>query len=155
MKLREGRIAPALLVAVSLSVAAAGCGGGSGSGGLSKADLVKKTDAICKRHFETIAAASSKVLAGGNLPKPAAFGRLTQQTIVPQVKAQVKDLRALKPSDGQAAAYKKWLDQSDAAAAKAAKDPRVVQDPTTFKAVNGQADALGLSKDCHIGPNLG
>ncbi len=154
MKLRESRIAPALLVAVSLSFGAAGCGGGGGSGGLSKADLVKKADAICKRHFETIAAASSKLLAGGNLPKPAAFGQLAKQTIAPQVTAQVKELRALKPSDGQAA-YKKWLDQSDAAAAKVAKDPRVVQDPASFKAVNGQADALGLSKDCHIGPSLG
>ncbi len=157
MKLTGSRIAPALLVAASLGVAACGgsSGGGGGGGGLGKAELVKKTNTICNGHFQTIAAAASKVLAGGQLPKPQQFGQLAQQTIVPEVTAQIKELRALKPSGDVAPGFKKWLGESEAARAKMAKDPSVITNPSTFQAVNGQADSLGLSKDCHIGPNLG
>jgi len=150
---RSGRRGAVLLAVVSLTASAAtGCGGG-GDNGLSKSELVNKANAICKPHTEKIRAASGKLLAGGQLPSPQRFGKLARGTIVPEVSAQVKQLRDLKPSDDLADDYKKWLDESEAVVGKMRKDPSIITSPTNFKAVNREAAGLGVSRDCNIGPS--
>lgn len=153
MRLRKtSRAGSLLLAAAALSAfAAAGCGGG-GDDGLSKGELVKKANAICKRHTNTITVASSKLLAGGQLPSTRKLGKLALGTIVPETSAQVKELRALDASDDVAGDYKEWLDDSDSAVGRIMKDPSILPNPASFKRVNGQAADLGLSSDCRIGP---
>lgn len=137
----------------TIVLAVAGCGGDDDkSSGLSKQELVKQANPICKRHFDRISAAASKLLAGGQLPNPREFGKLAQGTIIPEYTAQIKELRALKPSDDVADAYRKWLADSDSTRAKIEQNPSLVSSPASFRAVNGEADKLGLSKQCHIGP---
>lgn len=43
--------------------------------------------------------AASQVLAGGALPSPEQFGRLTMQTIVPELTAQFRELGELEASE--------------------------------------------------------
>ena len=138
--------------AITLTVAAiagAGCGGDDGP---SRAEFVEEANAICERHRATINEAASKVLAGGKLPSPREFGRLAQGTIIPEYEAQIQELRDVEPSEDAEAAYKDWLDDSEALKARLETNPVMIQNPRSMAAVNRQADRLGLTADCHIGP---
>ncbi|MDQ6774966.1 MAG: hypothetical protein M3071_01830 [Actinomycetota bacterium] len=141
----------ALSVAACLVTAAAGCGTSSSSG-LSHAALVKRVDTICKRHNEIITAAASKVLAGGNLPSPAVFGKLAHQTIIPQYAAEITTLGALKPASSDATKYHAWLATSHATLMRMQQNPRIITSSANFTAINREADALGFSSFCHVGP---
>ncbi len=132
-----------------VALVSAGCGGSSG---LSKQELAKKANAVCKPHFERTVAAAQKVLAGGRLPTPQQFGQLAMGTIIPEYAAQIKQLRELKPSKDVKPAYEKWLADSDATRAKMQENPAVIQNGATFASVNAQAGKLGLSKQCYVGP---
>lgn len=127
----------------------AGCGGGDG---LSRAELIKKVDPICKRHDATITAAASRVLAGGQLPSPAAFGKLANETIIPEYTAQIDELSALKPTSELAAKYKAWLADSRAINMRIKQNPRFITNPAGFTGVNREAKALGFSSECNAGP---
>jgi hypothetical protein len=148
--------AASAVIAVLGVIAVAGCGDDNKpaptSTTLGRASLVAKADAICKPHYEKITAAAQKVLAGGNLPSPRKFGRLAMGTIIPEYSAQLRQLHALKPADDVAAQYDAWLATSDATLAKIQNSPRLITNADNFKTVNGQADALGLSGQCHVGP---
>lgn len=141
----------ALMIAALFTAAgAAGCGSESG---LSKGELVKQANAVCKRHNDTVTAAASKVLAGGKLPTREKFGRLALGTIVPEYGAQIKELRKLKAGDPVKKSYGRWLDDSDAVRARIQKDPSLIMNAGSFTTVNQQADQLGLSRTCHVGPS--
>jgi hypothetical protein len=151
---RRGRAGLGLLVVALTALAVTGCGGGGGkkaSKGPSKAEFTKQANAVCKRHHENTAAAANKVLAGGGLPNPRQLGKLALGTIVPQYSAQIKELTRIKPPAATAGAYRKWLADSRATRGKVAKNPSLIPNPASFKSVNGEADKLGLSRDCHIG----
>lgn len=155
-KVPLGKTGLALLIVASSAFLVASCGGDDdgGQAGPTKAQLVQKANAICKRHNDKIAAASSKVLAGGRLPSPEQFGKLAMGTIVPEYSAQVQELSRLKPPDEMADAYRSWLTQSRATRAQIAKDPSLITNPNSFKDVNRRSDQLGFSKACHVGPDL-
>ncbi|MDQ6750256.1 MAG: hypothetical protein M3Z33_05840 [Actinomycetota bacterium] len=149
MKLRTTCRAGATLTIVMASVVA-GCGGG---GGLSKGELVKQANTICKRHNDTITAAASKVLAGGRLPSREEFGKLAVGTIVPEYSAQIKELRKLEAGGSLTKPYKGWLDDSESVRAKVQQNPSLIMSAANFSPVNQQADKLGLSRSCHVGPS--
>lgn len=140
------------VLTIALLAFAAGCGGGSSSG-LSKSELVKKANPICKRHNDTITAGASKVLAGGKLPTREEFGKLAVGTIVPEYAAQIKELRMLEAGGSLKKSYQGWLGNSEAVLAKVMKDPSLIMSAANFSAVNQQADKLGLSRACHVGPS--
>ncbi len=152
MRLRELTPAKFTLTATVVAVTFAGCGG-SGDKGLSKGDLTKQANAICATHGKAIDIAAAKVLAGGKLPTPQAFGKLATQTIIPQYTAQVSQLKALKASSDLARPYGEWLKDSEALLQKIKMNPMLIQSAASFKSVNSQSDALGLSKDCDAGPS--
>ncbi len=135
----------------SVALVAAGCGSSAPSG-LSRSALVSKVDALCKQHHDAVAAAASKVLAGGQLPTPAKFGRLAHETIIPQYGVQIDNLSALKPQAKLASPYRAWLTASRETLAKMQQNPAVIQSSANFRAVNQQGDALGFSSNCHVGP---
>lgn len=150
MTRKPERAVTGVSLCLCLALAVPGCGGGD-SKGLSRAALIKKVDAICKRHHETITAAASKVLAGGSLPSPAVFGKLANETIIPQYTQQISELGGLKPA-AQAAGYKAWLADSRDTSAQMKRNPRIIANPASFQRVNGEARALGFSPDCNVGP---
>ncbi|MHB8656489.1 MAG: hypothetical protein ACYC91_00825 [Solirubrobacteraceae bacterium] len=141
-----------LSLAVPLALMIAGCGGSSSSG-LGHAALVTKVDAVCKHRNEIITAAASKVLAGGNLPGPAVFGKLAHQTIIPQYAAQIGELGALKASSQLASQYEQWLRDSRATLARMRQNPRIITNSANFTALNGEATVLGFSSNCRVGPS--
>jgi hypothetical protein len=132
--------------------AAGGCGGGGGDDGPSSAQFVAHANAVCKRHYVKISAAASKVLAGGRLPDPRQFGKLAQGTIIPEYRAQISELGPLKASSDRAAAYRTWLADSRALESRLEGNPALIQNAKALAPVNTQADALGLSSNCHVGP---
>lgn len=135
-------------IVLAATVIAAGCG----ADGPSNAEFTAEANAICKRHNDTISAAASKVLAGGKLPSPREFGQLAQQTIVPEISAQVGELKEIEAPEDKSGAYDAWLDDSEALKTKLEGDPSLIQNPQALAAVNAQADRLGLSDKCHVGP---
>ncbi len=151
MRGRGHQRAAALAATAAIAVAAAGCGGDDGP---SRKEFVSQANAVCKRHYAKISAAAAKVLAGGKLPNPREFGRLAQGTILPEYSAQIAELRRVEPPEKQAGAYRRWLDDSQALRDKLQRNPAlIVQDPSGLAAVNGQADRLGLARNCHVGPS--
>ena len=134
---------------LAIALGVAGCGGDDGP---SRAEYVKEANAICKRHYEKISAAASKLLAGGQLPSPQEFGRLAMGTIIPEYEAQIGELRDVEAPEEQADAHRKWLDDSEALKTRVERNPVLIQRQQELAAVNGQADRLGLDDDCHIGP---
>jgi len=136
------------VTAAAATLAAAGCG----DDGPTKAEFAKEANAICKRHYVKISAAARKLLAGGKLPTPREFGQLAMGTIIPEYSAQIRELRDVEPAETQSKAYEIWLNDSDSLRDRMQKNPALAQQPRALSAVNGQADRLGLSRDCHIGP---
>jgi len=131
----------------AIAVGAAGCGEDERTNG----EFVKEANAVCKRHYATISAAATKLLAGGKLPSPQQFGKLAQGTIIPQYNAQIGELRDVEPTESKKAAYDKWLADSEALAAKLKTNPMIIQQPPMLASVNAQGDRLGLAVECHIG----
>ena len=144
----RGALCRTAAVAAALAMAAAGCGEDERT----NADFVKDANAVCKRHYATIQAAASKLLAGGKLPTREQFGKLAQGTIIPQYDAQIAELRDVEPTESKKAAYDKWLADSEALATKLKMNPIIVQQPPMLAAVNEQGDKLGLAAECRIGP---
>ena len=145
----EGSYRVVVALVAALAVGSAGCGGDDGP---SKAEFVEDANSVCKRHYVKISAAAAKLLAGGKLPSPREFGRLAQGTIIPEYSAQIAELREVEAPEEQAKAYDTWLDDSQALKTKLQGNPALIQNPQELAAVNGQADRLGLSNNCRIGP---
>jgi hypothetical protein len=83
----------------------AGCGGGNSSSGptISKAVFIKKADAICKGSIERIEKSFVGYLrksGGGIHPGKAAEEELVGKVLVPSVKREAKELRALGAPSG-------------------------------------------------------
>lgn len=149
---KSRRVRLGITVGVTLiALVLAGCGSSAPSG-LSRSALVSKVDAVCKQHNEIVTAAASKVLAGGQLPTPAKFGKLAHQTIIPQYGIQINKLSSLKPQAKLASSYNAWLTDSRATLARMQQNPAVIQSSANFSAVNRQAVALGFGSNCHVGP---
>jgi hypothetical protein len=144
-----GRAGSILLAAASLSaLVGTGC---YGTGSLSKSELVDEANAICKPHTKKIRAAADKLPAGGQSRNPRS-SKLARGTIEPQLRAQITELRGLKPPDDLAKEYTKWLDDSDRALGRMTKDQSLITSAANFEAVNREAARLGMSRDCYIGP---
>lgn len=131
-----------------------GCGGDDEgqSDGETTDSFLAQVEATCKEHTDPIRAASSKLLAGGKLPKPSQFQELAERTIIPEYGAQASELQDLTPPDEIAEPYGQWLSSSKATLAQIMKDPQTLTDPASFMDVNAEADQLQLSTDCHVGP---
>jgi hypothetical protein len=85
---------------------ATGCGGGSGdevsASAISKAAFAKQADAICKNGSERMARDFLKYLkkAGVKHPSQAVQEKLVGKFLVPSVKREIKELRALGAPSG-------------------------------------------------------
>jgi len=142
------------IAASAVAIVVSGCGGddSKSTSSLTKEQFVQQANAVCKRHNETISAAANKLLAGGKLPPPQAFGKLVLGTIVPEVRAQTSELEGIKAPAELDGPYRTWLTDTKGALSRLAANPSLIKSPASFRAVNGQADHLGLSPKCHAGP---
>lgn len=149
-------------VAAVSALAVAGCSSGSGTAasstaaptatGPTKAEFVTKADAVCAKHRAVIEAAASKVLAGGQLPSPEAFGKLAMETIVPELTAQFTELKAVTPPPELATPYSAYVAAGDKTVAAISTNPALITDATNFVGLNKQGDDVGLNPACRVGP---
>jgi len=139
-----------LLAALALSAfVASGCGT---EDKLGKSELVEQANAICKPHNEKIETASGELVAGGRPAGKKKRREVVRDTIAPELRAQITELRGLRPADDLAGDYTKWLDDADVALGEISTDPSSLTNPATFETVNREAADLGVSRDCYLGP---
>lgn len=92
--------------ALAVASIAVGCGGGSGdavsTSAISKAAFAKKADAVCKKGSERMASAFAKYLKTGEVtdPSQAVQEKLVGKVLVPSVKREIDELRALGAPSG-------------------------------------------------------
>jgi hypothetical protein len=122
------------MAALAVALPVAGCGGGGGgesSNGptISKAAFVKKADAICKGSIERIEKSFVAYLrksGGGIHPGKAAEEELVGKVLVPSVKREVKELRALGAPSGDEARVDAIVEALEEGVETAESDPKAV-----------------------------
>ncbi len=140
----------ATLAGAAAALLAAGCGGDDGP---TREEFTREANAICKRHTAKIEEAASKVLGGGQLPNPREFGKLARGTIIPEVKQQFEELREVEPPEDLEDEYSEFLDTGEETVAKLERDLTLIMNPANFEELNLQADEVGLSRACRVGPD--
>jgi hypothetical protein len=90
----------ALLAAAGLALPAAACG----EDGVTKTEYLAKAKAVCQKGNQTLTEASNatfaKVPPGQKLSDPE-IENFVRQTVIPTIREQVKELRALPPPKGR------------------------------------------------------
>jgi len=150
----------ALGLALLLGVAACGGGdgggggyGGEGGAGPTAEDFRAQAEQVCRDRRATIEEEASKLLAGGQLPSPEEFGRLANETIIPEVTAQLEELRNIEPPEDVADDFEAYLSQAEQMVQGLRQDPSPLMDAANFQELNEKADAVGLPDACDIGPS--
>ncbi|MEJ7781534.1 MAG: hypothetical protein WKF99_03120 [Solirubrobacteraceae bacterium] len=147
MRLKSGRTTGLALAAGA--VVAAGCG----DEGPSRERFGQEANAICERHAAPIREAAGDLLEGDEQPDPQELRELAWGTLIPEYNEQVGELQALvEPPDELSEEYQRYLDMSASTREEITQDPSVLADAANFEEVNRQAEQLGLSSDCRVGP---
>src|SRR4051812_38786011 len=98
-----GRRSLAILVAaVALAIVIAGCGGGSSDEGLTKAEFIKKGNAICEEVNKEFAAEYRAFLDSigvkpGKYANDAQAHEVAEEVYLPSVERRIEELRGLNP----------------------------------------------------------
>ena len=134
----------ALLAVVALAGAACGA-----DDGVSKADYLAEAKEVCQQGKEALTKASSEVFAKvppGQKLSPAEIEDFVRKTVVPTIRDQVRQLRALKAPDGEKAhveeiysALERGIDEMEQSPAKLTDGSNV------FAAADTLAQKYGIS----------
>ena len=117
---------------------------------LSKADFLEQGNAICDAGNEEVDKAFASISPDGEEPPMEDIVAMFEDTLIPSVRGQIDDLRALNPPADLEDDVNKMLDDAsdaiDEIEARLDDDPDAVfdgEDP--FEKVNAQAAAIGLT----------
>jgi hypothetical protein len=131
--------AAALLAAAGLAVSASGCGG---SEGVSKREYLARAKPACRKGNQVLTDASNatfaKVPPGQKLPD-AEIEAFVRQTVIPTIRDQVKQLRALPPPQGKKGKVEEIYRAFDKGLDELAKSPKKLIDGSN---VIAEADRL-------------
>lgn len=138
-------VGAALVAVLVLAVAAVGCGG-SDKKTLSKAEFLKKGNAICQKGNQEIQAAGQKIFTSKKRPPQAKLLAFAKGTILPSVQQQVNQIRDLGAPKGDESKVKAIVDAAQAGVDKAKQNPAVLtqQGEGPFKRADALARAYGL-----------
>ena len=146
---------------LALAVVAAGCGGSDDStdtgaaatATLTKAELIKQGDAICKEGNEEIEAGFERFEEEKGIPKNQEPSRaqgveIVETVILPNLASQSESIRGLGAPAGEEKQVGELLDSLDQAIATAEGDPKALFDEDTdpFAAANAKAQAYGFAE---------
>ncbi len=145
--------AAAALVAVAALVT--GCGGGDDTTDatvtLTKAEFIKQGDAICKEGNAEIEAGFEDFAEANDIPQNQEPSKtqgveIVKSVIVPGVKQQAEEIRALGAPEGEEEQVEDLLDSLDAAVAEAEEDPEALfeENSDPFADANQQATDYGF-----------
>ncbi len=118
----------ALSLAIAFVVlAVGGCGSDSDSGSsgtLTKAQFIVRADAICQQTDKRQAARfKTYVKENGEATSPAGEEEIVKEVGLPEIEAEIEELRELDPPAGEEEKVGTILDQADAALKQAEDDP--------------------------------
>jgi hypothetical protein len=137
------RICSAIAIALLVAVAA-GCGSSSNDKAPTKAEFLKKGNAICKAGDTKTNAAAKKQFNGGK-PNQAETLAFVKSTVLPDVSKQVDGIDALTPPKGDEKQVQAIVDSARAALNKAKADPKLLTSNTAFAKTNKLTKAYGLT----------
>jgi hypothetical protein len=140
---------------LSMCLVAAGCGSSNNNNSststaaLTKAEFLKKGNAICKKGNQAINKAAQQTFGPRNGPKPSQsqVNDFATKTLIPNIQEQITAIKALPPPSGDEAKVTKITDDAQAALDKAKQDPSLLtgNGPDPFKQVNVETKAYGLT----------
>jgi hypothetical protein len=138
----------ALAGAVWLAVSASACGGGD-SKGISKADYLAQAKTVCQKGNRDLKAASDDIFAklapGQKLSEPE-IDDFVRKTVIPTIRDQVKQLRAIPPPKGEKGHVEEIYKALDQGLDDLDKDPKKLSDGSNvFAEADGLANKYGIS----------
>ena len=139
------RFAAAAALALTVAATAAGCG----DDGPSKAEFVKKADAICAKASKDTTAKAQQLTSGGR-PDRAKLEQFINETALPGVKKEVDQIDKLDTPKGDEDKIKAITDEVRSAADKTKADPSALLSSSDSTGPFAKADKLardyGLKK---------
>jgi hypothetical protein len=142
-----GRRVAALLGAACLALSAPACGGGSK--GITKSDYLARAKLVCQKGNRALKSASDDVMAKvppGSKLTDAQIETFVRNTVVPTIRDQVKQLRAIPPPKGEKGHVEEIYKELDKGLDVLAKDPKKLTDGTNvFATADALAQKYGLS----------
>lgn len=132
----------------ALVLTTAGCGGGSGDDSAasspSKAEFIKKADAICSQAAKQTAAefaayAKKNQLSEGQKLKPSQYAEIGETILIPALKRQIAEIEALGAPEGDEDVITSFIAAVNEAIQKAEAEPKAAQSPEKLLA---KADKL-------------
>lgn len=142
----------ALLVALAaLALIVAGCGSGGGStssesSSLTKAELIKQGDAICKKGDEALEEEANEFAKENgintNKPTKAQQEEVIEQVVAPALHGQAEELRELGAPSGEAEAVEEIFDSLEKGTEELEAEPAVL-----LKGTNPIEEAGKLAKE--------
>jgi hypothetical protein len=132
-----------------LAVICFGAAACSDSKGPSKADYLAKAKEVCQRGNAALTAASNEAIAkvppGQKLPAPA-IEEFVRNTVVPTIRSQVKELRALEAPNGEKGHVEEIYSALDQGLDELEKSPLKMTDGSNvFAAADTLAQKYGIS----------
>ena len=139
-----------LLSIVAVALVAAGCGSSKKTHttpALTKAEFLKKGNAICKKGNQQINAAAKRAFPAKKRPSRAQVTAFAKDSVIPSVQNQINGVKALGAPPGDQAKVSAIVNTAQAALDKAKKDPIVLTQngPGPFKKSNQLAKSYGLT----------
>lgn len=134
-----------LLAAAALAVAGAACG----EDGVSKSEYLAKAKAVCQKGNQTLTDASNaafdKVPPGQKLSDPE-IENFVRQTVIPTIRDQVRQLRALPPPKGKKSQVEEIYRALDKGLDELEKSPtKLVDGSNVFAEADSLSTKYGIS----------
>jgi hypothetical protein len=138
--------AVALLAAAGLAVSASACGD---SEGVSKSDYLAKAKTVCQEGNQVLTDASNAAFAKvppGQKPSDPEIEAFVRQTVIPTIRDQVKQLRALPPPKGKKGKVEEIYRALDNGLDELEKSPKkLVDGSNVFAEADSLATKYGIS----------
>jgi hypothetical protein len=134
-----------LLAAAALAVSAPACG----EDGVSKSEYLAKAKAVCQKGNQTLTEASNAVFAkvppGQKLSDPE-IENFVRQTVIPTIRDQVSQLRALPPPKGKKGGVEEIYRALDKGLDELEKSPKkLIDGSNVFAEADSLATKYGIS----------
>jgi hypothetical protein len=139
----------ALVGVACLAVTASACGGDGDSEGISKADYLTQAKTICQKGNRALTSASNDIFAklapGEKLPEPE-IDKFVRETVIPTIRDQVKQLRAVPPPKGEKGHVDEIYKELDKGLDELDKNPKKLSDGSNvFAEADKLANKYGIS----------
>jgi hypothetical protein len=151
VQVKQAAVATALLVVIAMIATGCGGGGSSTTASITKAEFVKKGNAICtagnkrdQTEFEAFAKESG--LKEGEEPSKAQDEELAETILLPSVSQEIEEIKALGIPGEEGEGAEAVIESAEESIEKGEEEPAaLVSSEKTFKKTNELAHEYGLT----------